>query len=54
VLTYEPSNFKALLRRATAYFKKKLLQKAKTELEKCVRIEPNDKKALVNLLKKKQ
>jgi hypothetical protein len=51
VLKYEPSNFKALLRRATAYFRRKSYDLAKADIHKCIAIEPNDKKAIVNINK---
>ena len=47
VLTYEPDNIKALLRRSNAHFKKKSYQEAKDDIDKCLRLNSNDKKAQV-------
>ncbi len=49
VLKHEKNNVKALLRRSTAYFKKKQFDNAKSDIEKCLSIEENNKKALVSL-----
>ena len=56
VLTYEPDNIKALLRRANAYLKKKNYTDAKVDIDKCLKLNPDDKKAQVKhgmLLKSK-
>jgi tetratricopeptide (TPR) repeat protein len=45
VLTYEPENIKALLRRANAFLKKKSYAQAKTDIEKCIQLSPSDRKA---------
>ena len=45
VLDYEKDNFKALLRRGTAYFKKKSYKEAKEDIDRCLVLTPNDKKA---------
>jgi outer membrane protein assembly factor BamD (BamD/ComL family) len=47
VLKYEPDNIKALLRRATAFYKKKSYQEAKVDIDRCLSLNPNDKKAQV-------
>ena len=47
VLTYEPDNIKALLRRSNAYFKKKSYQEARYDIDKCLSLNSNDKKAQV-------
>ena len=47
VLSYEPENIKALLRRANAYFKKRSYQAAKNDIDICLRLNPSDKKAQV-------
>lgn len=47
VLKYEKDNIKALLRRATAYHKRKNFEKAKIDIERCLILDPNDKKAIV-------
>ena len=49
VLNYEASNIKALLRRSTAYLKKKNFTSAKIDIDKCVQLEANNKKALVRV-----
>ena len=48
VLKFESSNVKALLRRSTALFKKKKYTDAEKDIQKCLTIEPNNKKALVS------
>ena len=45
MLDYEKDNFKALLRRGTAYFKKKWYKEAKEDIDRCLVLTPNDKKA---------
>lgn len=44
---YEKDNMKALLRRATAYSKKRDYANARSDLQKCLSLDPNDKKAKV-------
>ena len=48
VFKYDKDNIKALLRRATAYFKKRTYRNAKTDIQKCLSLDPNDKKAKVD------
>ena len=48
VLEIEKENVKALLRRATAYFKKKKLNEAIDDVNICLKIEPNNTKAQVS------
>ncbi|CAF0712360.1 unnamed protein product [Brachionus calyciflorus] len=45
VLKYEKDNIKALLRRATAYHKRKNFDKANIDIDRCLVLDPNDKKA---------
>ena len=47
VFKHEKNNVKALLRRSTAYFKKKKYEEALNDVETCIKIEPTNKKALV-------
>lgn len=49
VLRLERDNLKALLRRGTAFFKKKVYNLAREDMEKCLSIDPNDKKAKVGV-----
>ena len=49
VLKLEKDNLKALLRRGTAFFKKKMYNSAREDMEKCLSIDPNDKKAKVGV-----
>jgi tetratricopeptide (TPR) repeat protein len=46
VLKKEKENVKALLRRSTAYFKKKSYKEAAKDIDACISIEPNNKKAI--------
>lgn len=47
VFKYDKDNIKALLRRGTAFFKKKSYKEAKNDVEKCLKLDPTDKKAIV-------
>ncbi len=47
VLDMESTNVKALLRRSTAYFKKKKFSEATVDIEECLKSEPNNQKAKV-------
>ena len=47
VLEIEKNNLKALLRRATAYYKRKKFNEATSDITECLKIEPNNSKALV-------
>lgn len=51
VLDKNPDDVKALYRRSTAYFKKKFLDEAKTDLKRAYNLDKNNK-AIKNLLKK--
>ncbi len=46
VLKYETENIKALMRRSTAYLKKKKYAQAKTDIDKVLQMEATNKKAL--------
>lgn len=48
MLKFEKDNFKALLRRATAFYKKKKFQEAKKDIDRCLQLDALDKKAKVN------
>ncbi len=48
VLDIENNNVKALLRRATAYHKRKRFIEAINDINECLKLEPNNNKAQVN------
>ncbi len=48
VLEIEKNNVKALLRRATAYHKRKRFNEATIDINECLKLEQNNKKAQVN------